>query len=177
MGISVRGLEPADAEAAGLARVEGWRHAYRGLVPREFLDGMDAARWAAGLRAGLAKEPPGVSHLVAEVDEHGVVGWACLGPYRPNPQVDGAAEGEGWGELYAVYVRPEFMGAGVGRALLVAALDGLAALGHARVRLWVLAGNARARGFYERHGFTPDGAAATFEISGAVVEEVRYARG
>ncbi|MDT0320266.1 GNAT family N-acetyltransferase [Streptomyces millisiae] len=80
MGISVRGLQPADAEPAGP-------------------------------RAGLAKEPPGVSHLVAEVDGHGVVGW---------------------GELHAVYVRPEFMGAGVVRALLGAALDGLAALGHAR---------------------------------------------
>ncbi|TDC06465.1 hypothetical protein E1265_34735, partial [Streptomyces sp. 8K308] len=120
MGIAIRSLEPADAEAAGRARVEGWRHAYRGLVPEEYLAGMDAGRWAAGLRAGLATEPPGVSHLVAEVDDRGVVGWACVGPYRPNPQVDGVdggeggAGGDGWGELYAVYVRPDFIGAGVG---------------------------------------------------------------
>jgi RimJ/RimL family protein N-acetyltransferase len=41
--------------------------------------------------------------------------------------------------------------------------------------LWTLAGNARARRFYERAGFTPDG--ATSRLAGlGHVEEVRYAR-
>lgn len=44
------------------------------------------------------------------------------------------------------------------------------------MRLWVLKHNARARRFYERAGFAPDGAEEAEEIAGARVPEVRYAR-
>lgn len=42
--------------------------------------------------------------------------------------------------------------------------------------LWVLKGNARARRFYERAGFRPDGAEEPFEVEGVAVPEVRYVR-
>jgi hypothetical protein len=42
--------------------------------------------------------------------------------------------------------------------------------------LWVLAGNARARRFYEIAGWVADGAERTSEVFGATVSEVRYRR-
>jgi ribosomal protein S18 acetylase RimI-like enzyme len=44
------------------------------------------------------------------------------------------------------------------------------------VRLWVLEANRRARAFYERHGFGPDGCRDTYTPTGsdAVVAQVRY---
>jgi RimJ/RimL family protein N-acetyltransferase len=42
--------------------------------------------------------------------------------------------------------------------------------------LWVFEANAAARGFYERLGWTPDGAAKPFAIGGAVPVELRYRR-
>ena len=42
-----------------------------------------------------------------------------------------------------------------------------------RFKLWVLADNARARRFYERHGWTADGASQALTIPGAPIE-VRY---
>jgi RimJ/RimL family protein N-acetyltransferase len=44
------------------------------------------------------------------------------------------------------------------------------------MHLWVVAGNARARSFYERAGFAPDGAEEPYEVAGVPVPEVRYAR-
>ncbi|MFB4195814.1 hypothetical protein [Streptomyces carpaticus] len=41
----------------------------------------------------------------------------------------------------------------------------------------MLRGNLRARRFYERAGFVPDGAVRSEEIDGADVPEVRCARG
>ena len=40
----------------------------------------------------------------------------------------------------------------------------------------MLQGNARARRFYERAGWRPDGALQEEELDGAVLREVRYVR-
>jgi hypothetical protein len=40
--------------------------------------------------------------------------------------------------------------------------------------LWVLDTNARAREFYERHGWSLDGRTMQQEIGGATATEVRY---
>ena len=47
--------------------------------------------------------------------------------------------------------------------------------GYPRVVLWVLADNARARRFYERAGFVPDGVTNILTGLGDVLE-LRYAR-
>jgi RimJ/RimL family protein N-acetyltransferase len=44
------------------------------------------------------------------------------------------------------------------------------------MRLWVLADNARARRFYDKGGFAPDGATQEEEYDGTLLTEVRYAR-
>ncbi|MFD4787316.1 GNAT family N-acetyltransferase [Streptomyces sp. NPDC058459] len=72
-------------------------------------------------------------------------------------------------ELYALYADPAHIGTGVGRVLLAEALACTA--GRPRVLVRVLRDNTRARRFYERAGFRPDGAE-----DGASVPEVRYVR-
>ena len=67
-------------------------------------------------------------------------------------------------QLHALYVLPEFWDRGVGARLLEAAGP--------VSELWVLAGNERARRFYERRGWLPDGA----ERSAFGVQELRYRR-
>jgi GNAT superfamily N-acetyltransferase len=67
-------------------------------------------------------------------------------------------------ELHALYVLPAYWGRGVGGRRLAAA-------GPVRER-WVLRDNARARRFYERHGWRATGAEAA--PAGAV--ELRYRR-
>ena len=45
-----------------------------------------------------------------------------------------------------------------------------------RVTLWVLAGNERARGFYEKAGFTPDGGEKIEERQGFRIPVMRYVK-
>ena len=64
---------------------------------------------------------------------------------------------DGYTELDGLFVEPELWGNGVGRTLVDAATHEARRCGHA---LLVIAG-AEARGFYERCGFTREGAAQT----------------
>ncbi|MEV6650924.1 GNAT family N-acetyltransferase [Streptomyces sp. NPDC051219] len=167
--IRVRPMRPDDCTAVAEARVRGWQSAYTGLVPQPYLDAMSVEEDTARRRTHLAGAAPGVVNLVAERDGE-VVGWACYGPYR-----DGAADTRD-GELYALYVHPGHFSTGAGRALMEETLARAAAHGHPSLLLWVLEENTRARRFYEKAGFAPDGAEESFVVDGVAVPEVRYAR-
>ncbi|MBY8877939.1 GNAT family N-acetyltransferase [Streptomyces sp. PLK6-54] len=162
-------MTEADVTAVSTIRVRGWQWAYEGIVPRSYLDAMDAEEDAARRREFLALSAGRVHNLLAEVDGV-VVGWAAVGPYRGEP--DDARDGE----LYALYVLPEHVGTGVGRALTAAAVRRTAELGRSRLLLWVLADNSRARRFYDRAGFAPDGAETSDDYAGVPLRELRYVR-
>ncbi|WP_371094952.1 MULTISPECIES: GNAT family N-acetyltransferase [Streptomyces] len=170
-GIRVRDMTVDDCETVARIRVRGWQSAYAGLVPQSYLDGMglavaeDAERRRASLAGGTT-----IVNLVAERPGSGVIGWGCYGPYREMGRPVAR------GELYALYVAPEQIGTGAGRALMTGILGRTAAAGFPDLALWVLKENAPARRFYERAGFRPDGAEESFEADGALVPEVRYVR-
>ncbi|WP_282082685.1 GNAT family N-acetyltransferase [Streptomyces tendae] len=168
--VRVREMVLADCDRVALIRVRGWQSAYRGLMPQPYLDAMDPAADAERRRALFARAPEGVVNLVAEDEDGAVVGWACHGPYRDGEVRTADAE------LYALYVDAGRLGTGVGRALTQESVRRCESAGHPRMLLWVLEGNARARRFYERAGFCPDGAEEPFEVDGVAVPEVRYAR-
>jgi GNAT superfamily N-acetyltransferase len=83
-------------------------------------------------------------------------GWAML-----TDEGFVAVDGE-W--LEAMYVLPAAWGRGLADQLHAAALDQLRAHGAMRGRLWVLELNGRARRFYERHGWQPDGTSREVEF-------------
>jgi ribosomal protein S18 acetylase RimI-like enzyme len=74
-------------------------------------------------------------------------------------------------------VAPELQGAGVGRALLFAALEEAGARGARKVPLRVLAPDVRARPLYEACGFVEEGVLREeFLLDGRLVEDVLLAR-
>ncbi|MFJ7335096.1 GNAT family N-acetyltransferase [Streptomyces sp. NPDC101116] len=170
MSLRIREMALADCDRVAEIRVGGWRSAYRGLIPQSHLDGLSVEADAERRRAYLAQAGGDVVNLVAEDAGGELVGWACHGPYREGATLTGDAE------LYAVYVHPDQVGRGVGRALLTESVARCTAVGHGRLLLWVLKENDRARRFYERAGFRADGAEEPFEVDGVAVPEVRYAR-
>jgi GNAT superfamily N-acetyltransferase len=96
-----------------------------------------------------------------------IVGVATVGPYRDDPTAER-------GELWMINVLPTAWGIGVGRQLLSAASDRLVELGFEAAMLWVVKGNARARRFYEREGWTPDGTEKRHRFGDQLVPELRY---
>jgi ribosomal protein S18 acetylase RimI-like enzyme len=159
--VHIRPASPDDALAIETIRVHGWRSAYRHVFPAAELDELpiDAERW----RSRLHVPPPGWSTVVCEVEGR-VVGFASTGPSRDEDEI---------GELYAIYVDPDQWSTGAGRALMTEAEQRLAADYDAAL-LWVLEDNPRARGFYERAGWAPDGVRKAEERLGVRAAEVRY---
>lgn len=169
-GLRVREMTLADCDRVAEIRTRGWRSAYRGLIPQSYLDGLSVEEDAERRRTYLSQGDGSVVNLVAEDAGGELGGWACHGPYRDDEVLTADAE------LYAIYVHPDQVGQGVGRALLTESVTRCTAAGHGRLLLWVLKENDRARRFYERAGFRADGAEEPFEVDGVAVPEVRYAR-
>lgn len=167
--VTTRDARPADAPSLGALHVRAWRRAYRGgLMPDAFLDGLSIGERADRWERTLAREPrPGAARLVAEDEQGRVIGFTVVGP--AGGQAD-AIEGE----VYSLNVEPDAWGGGAGRALLAAGTEHLRQAGFTVAILWVHSDNLRARAFYERAGWHPDGEQRQAELDGVDVPEVRY---
>ncbi len=167
--VTIRPAQVSDAAGIAEVHVRSWQEAYTGIVPDEYLAGLDPAQrtpvWAENLRRGPDDR---VFTWVAEAEEH-IVGFATLGPGRDEDVRRGDQE------IYSIYLDPEQWGHGVARDLMrtVVAEAGSGT----RILLWVLAENERARHFYRRNGFEPDGVEKLVPVGGAELLEVRYRRG
>ena len=78
------------------------------------------------------------------------------------------------GEVTAIYITPNAWGCGGGRQLMDASQASLKAAGFKTATLWVLDSNLKARGFYERAGWSTDGARKSDDRGDFVLLEVRY---
>jgi ribosomal protein S18 acetylase RimI-like enzyme len=167
---------PRDATEIGRLHVLVWQEAYAGLMPAEYLNGLDpeqrARTWRAVLsedaeRRAVGKTDPEVTvRARTRAARHrasgAIVGIATAGPARdPDPVLPA--------ELWMINVASSHHGTGVADLLVEATL------GDAPGYLWVLTGNDRARAFYRRLGFTDDGRTKVHEATGTVERRmVRY---
>jgi GNAT superfamily N-acetyltransferase len=160
-------VAPADVSAVTRLQVASWRAAYAGIIPAGYLAAMSAAEREQRHLARVNDPEPRATYLLAERDGV-IVGMANIGPAR-----DADLDGDWTGEIRAMYADPAAWSTGVGAALMTASLEQLGSVGFRAVTLWVLEDNSRARAFYERWGFAPDGARQVIEL-GRPVPEIRY---
>jgi GNAT superfamily N-acetyltransferase len=150
----IRPATVADARALAELEVRAWRWAYVDIVAEQDMITVDEreARWSSAVAIEGA--------FVAEVGGR-VVGTVQLGPDGEDPSL---------GLLRGPDVEPAAQGAGIGTALYEHAVAQLRAAGFTEAVLWVFEANGHARGFYERRGWTVDGATGTR----AEAPELRY---
>jgi len=165
--VQIRPAAPADAPALGRLHVRAWQSAYRGMLPDDYLDALDAqAEPRERMWRDLIERPrDGQTLLVAE-DGRAVVGFCHTARAREGPP--------DLGELFSIYVDPDRIGTGLGAALMRPSLDAMRAAGFPAAVLWVLDANDLARRFYERFGWRPDGTVKEETLWGVTVREVRY---
>jgi len=167
--IAVRAARVTDATAIGAVHVRAWQIGYRGIMPDSYLDGLSARERARMWAEQLAKPPSDRVLFVAE-REGTIVGFAGGGPARRPLE-------KGLFELYLLNVDPAHWMGGAGSALLEAFTAWAVEQGAHDLVLWVVMDNARARGFYERRGWAPDGTIEENDVLGAHVRECRYHKG
>lgn len=167
--VHLRRAREDDAPGIAEVHVETWRHAYRDLLPAEFLKALDVGAREKWWRTELHVTPELRRPWIAETGTD-IAGFVSVGPSS-----DPGASTE-TGEVYALYVAPDCWDRGVGRNLLHHGQRDLVEHGYNEATLWVLADNTRAREFYEAAGWRTDGAQRTEDIGGRHVVEVRYRR-
>lgn len=140
MQITIKQME-SDAEIRGKAYVHWlcWHEAYAEMVSEAYLEKLTldkceqiAFQWR--------------DNILVVLDGERVVGFAGYGCSRESQNV---------GELFALYVLPEYWGTGVAKQLFDAVTEKLSAF--CVIGLWVLKENARAIRFYEKCGFAATG--------------------
>ncbi len=141
LSIDVRRAEAQDAEAITSVHDASWRFAYDGIIPARELSRMIARRgarwWDRAIRRGTAI-------LIIEVGGT-IAGYATFGPNRAR---DLAQKGE----VYELYLLPEYQGIGLGTRLFLAARRELARYGYDTTVVWALADNENACRFYRNAG-------------------------
>lgn len=166
----IRAADVADADALGRVHVRAWRFGYAGQLPEKYLRALAIPVRQERWRNRLADTSRPGRILVADIAGR-VVGFASTGPSRDADAARGA------GELYALYVDPNYWGRGVGRQLHDQAVDAIRACGHRLATLWVLKTNARAQRFYTNAGWEPDEVAKIdVNSDGILLPEVRFRR-
>ncbi|MEM8838539.1 MAG: GNAT family N-acetyltransferase [Pseudomonadota bacterium] len=131
------------SEAPEIAEVHlaSWRAAYRGIIPHKALEQMIARRGEKWWRRAISRG----THVLV-VDFNGTIaGYATVGINRARTLPYE-------GEIYEIYLLPEFQGVGLGKQLFKKAQKALADYSLKSSVLWVLAENEQARRFYEGLG-------------------------
>nr|WP_279306653.1 GNAT family N-acetyltransferase [Microvirga solisilvae] len=120
-------------------------------------------------RGALAKPDPQAKLVVAVQADGEIVGFARGGPIR-NKGADLLATDA---EIFAIYLLDKAKRQGLGRRMMIAVFDHLAAQGFGSVGLWVLKENLAARRFYEMLGGRA-GREQSFDVRGQMLTEVAY---
>lgn len=141
LSIDVRRAEPQDAAAIAEAHRFSWQHTYEGIIPhkplRDMLERRGESWWRKATRGPATL-------LVVEVAGQ-VAGYATLGLNRARalPQE---------GEIYELYLRPEYQGIGLGRVLFGEARRLLKSLGCSGLVVWCLEESEHADRFFRGQG-------------------------
>jgi ribosomal protein S18 acetylase RimI-like enzyme len=171
MVVLVRHATIDDAPALALVHVHAWQAAYRGAMPDSFLDALSVADRASWWRDVFAAGPgPGQPSTLVGLADDALGGFVTVGPCNDDALAGSVSQ------LWALNVDPAHWGTGLADALVERGTEHLRSLGRPEAVLWVVDSNARARRFYERHGWAPDGAHMTADLGGFEVDEVRYRR-
>jgi len=157
-GVKVRRAEAGDAQAIGAvfdASVrDGW--AYLGEPARQPM--FSPAHWDELVADHV---DPNVL-LVASDEADGVVGYVAAHPDD--------------GELFLLFVDPDYGGRGIARMLLDAAHTALRDAGCEEAFLFTEERNERALAVYARAGYRPDGSSRQSDFRGMPIRELRLVK-
>jgi hypothetical protein len=164
--IAIRPARPDDGPGIATVHVAAWRSAYPGILPDDYLARLSPRRQAALYEAAI-RHGAGV-HVATAADPGAgpprVVGFLTVGRAR-TPSL-------GEGEIETLYVLDDWRERGLGRGLMRAGAETLAAAGCRSAFVWVLRDNP-SRWFYE-HLAGRLAASSMVQVAGHAVPQLAY---
>ena len=139
--IDIRRAEPEDARAISEAHRASWMHAYGGLIPHIPLTKMVERRVEKWWRR--ATNGPATLLVVDVAGE--IAGYATVGVNRARGLPHE-------GEIYEIYIRPEYQGIGLGTRLFNEARELLTSLGCRGMVVWCLEDSNLTTQFFRSQG-------------------------
>jgi ribosomal protein S18 acetylase RimI-like enzyme len=139
--IEIRRAKPSDAPGVAETHDEAWRATYQGVIPGIELGKLINRRGPDWWQSAISKGSR--ISILAFGDK--VAGYANYGRNRARSLFYD-------GEIYELYLRPEYQGLGFGRRLFTATRRDLAQSGLKSLVVWALSDNEPAVGFYRTLG-------------------------
>lgn len=170
--MKIREAELRDVAAMARVSVDSYRAAHRDQIPEaslmQFTYEESERNWARAIRELSEADERQEYIYVAENVEGLLVGVAMGGPERSHHPLY-------MGEIYFLYLLPEYQRQGIGRQLVISVVERLVEQEMDSLLIRVLKANAPARRFYEALGgqLVPD-VEEEFEDRGAVLVRVGY---
>ena len=187
--IELRRVSPDDLDAIVSVHIRSWQHTYRGLLPEEFLQGLDPdprrQYWSERIKLDATPR----HRVVVAAANKTTIGFVYTCPNTSADAPDAPREARSTespvgntapvGLLEYIHVDPDWLGKGIGKSLMHAAMQEMRQEGFDSSVLWVIRENSRARRFYESVGWRTDGLTrmehlAVGREAGLEVPTIRY---
>jgi len=146
--LHIRYANEGDAFTLAYIHVNSWKAAYKNIVPDEILDNLSVDKRKLYFE-NVIKDKSEI--IVIAYKDNVAAGFMTFGKCRDDDKDSSL------GEIWGIYLLPEFWRQGIGSELISWGVNSLNDLGYNKVCLWVLEENMRARKFYEKQGFIYDG--------------------
>lgn len=134
--ICIRRAKIADTQNVATLVQESWLAANQNLLPNDMLNSLAKSADIGGFVAGE---------------------WRSIWIAEINQEIAGVAGVNPAGVIWALYVRPDYQGCGIGSGLYDAAINTLKRAGKRKALLEVLAANENAVAFYRSRGWVQEG--------------------
>lgn len=148
MDYTIERAKLGDEATLAYIQTESWKAAFRDILTPEALQVATQIDQATMMYRRILEKNYGNGYLLTAAGKaHGIAWWAATR----------SEDMPGYAELICIHSLPGNWRKGFGSKLMEAVLYDAADAGYKKIMLWVFEDNARARKFYEAHGFTTTG--------------------
>lgn len=148
MEYTIERVKLGDEKTLAYIQTESWKAAFKDILSPDVLKKCTNLDKATMMYKRLLEQNIGNGYLLkVEGKPHCIAWW------------DSTRETDmpGYAELICIHSLPNQWRRGYGSKMMDTVLHDISGAGYTKVMLWVFEENARARQFYERHGFTTKG--------------------
>jgi ribosomal protein S18 acetylase RimI-like enzyme len=153
MEVTIERAKPGDEAVYAYVQTESWKAAFRDILSPDVLERCTQINRATEMYRQLLEQGIGNGYLLTVQGEPHCIAWWDASRDADMPD---------YAELICIHSLSNRWGMGYGSRMMEKVLLDMATAGYRKVMLWVFAENARARCFYETHGFLPDGKTKPF---------------